>query len=748
MRSAFAAALVFSTISAEAQVLDGLAQTSSKTPTLAYSLRKLKAAYTGPAVRVRNATNTDSVDVYFDSNGLVSLSSPVSESLTSIAIGASTANTLTTWAGSGTAFVQRWFDQSGNDRQAYNSLAVQLVATSNLTTNGTSVSLGTAMAAYSVYDLTTNAATTNTTLKMAAIPGTTITKMALTGAGIPDGTFATNSAATTNTTKAVNVASGVTFRAYATGNTYQPGNMLMDATGKLIGIIKSIESSTSLTLVAAAPENKTYAVSEWGMSTQPTLVKDGVVEFIPGTVIPAMRVYNGTNSNTRLLVTPYTNDGATALNLAGVQNMNLFFLVRPEGSFNATNGGVIFGNRHATNTAVNKMAVSITFTSSFVSAYKLWRSTVNAVTPNFPGGINTAVGRMSVTSDGSASSAIMYTSTSTTAGTATSSILGTPTTSGLDASNIQLLGHSDGKDRMFEGLASELIFYGSTTTTIWDETDAVSLYNNQRSQFIVPVLSAPTATAILATTATLGATTAGVITARGTVFGTAAAPTGNILNEASTTIGAFTQARTGLAANTKHYYRGYASNGAGTGYSADATFVTLPGAPTIAEATNKSTAGFTANWTAPMQGAEAYTYTMEYGTAADLSGAIAVTAIASTETSATVAGLADATKYYYRVKAVNATGSGAWSDILSLTTGNYTGLETAKANVLVAPNPAFDHVNVTLTEAGKIEIFDAIGKMVYCVNGKMGLQTIPVTSLNRGLYIVKTPTVSVKLISK
>lgn len=39
-------------------------------------------------------------------------------------------------------------------------------------------------------------------------------------------------------------------------------------------------------------------------------------------------------------------------------------------------------------------------------------------------------------------------------------------------------------------------------------------------------------------------------------------------------LGAFTQPRTGLPSGTTIYYRGYATNGIGTGYSADSTFVT------------------------------------------------------------------------------------------------------------------------------------------------------------------------------
>jgi hypothetical protein len=40
--------------------------------------------------------------------------------------------------------------------------------------------------------------------------------------------------------------------------------------------------------------------------------------------------------------------------------------------------------------------------------------------------------------------------------------------------------------------------------------------------------------------------------------------------------GIFTQARTGIPSSTLIYYRGFATNNVGTGYSPDGTFFTLP----------------------------------------------------------------------------------------------------------------------------------------------------------------------------
>ncbi|HEY3448493.1 MAG TPA: CxxxxCH/CxxCH domain-containing protein [Myxococcales bacterium] len=117
-----------------------------------------------------------------------------------------------------------------------------------------------------------------------------------------------------------------------------------------------------------------------------------------------------------------------------------------------------------------------------------------------------------------------------------------------------------------------------------------------------PTLTSPTATLVAATTATLGAniTSNGgaAISARGTCWGATAAPSTNCAAEGGTATGVFTQARTGLTSGTLLYYRGYATNSAGTGYSTDGSFYTEPGAQASAvNFTAITSAGMTINWT-------------------------------------------------------------------------------------------------------------------------------------------------------
>lgn len=96
---------------------------------------------------------------------------------------------------------------------------------------------------------------------------------------------------------------------------------------------------------------------------------------------------------------------------------------------------------------------------------------------------------------------------------------------------------------------------------------------------VPPTLTSPTATNIGSYTATLGATITSdggsAITAEGTCWGATVNPTTNCTPTGGTTTGIFTQAVAGITAGASLYYRGYATNAAGTAYSPDGTFTTL-----------------------------------------------------------------------------------------------------------------------------------------------------------------------------
>jgi len=88
----------------------------------AYSLRKLRAAYTGSAIRVRRTDNTE-LDIGFVNNVLDT-------------------TTLLTFCGSGVGNVIKWYDQSGNTKDAANTLTTpQIVTGGNLITKNSKPSL-------------------------------------------------------------------------------------------------------------------------------------------------------------------------------------------------------------------------------------------------------------------------------------------------------------------------------------------------------------------------------------------------------------------------------------------------------------------------------------------------------------------------------------------------------------------------------------------------------------------------------
>ena len=221
---------------------------------------------------------------------------------------------------------------------------------------------------------------------------------------------------------------------------------------------------------------------------------------------------------------------------------------------------------------------------------------------------------------------------------------------------------------------------GQTTTGGWGFlSSSAGVYGLKIQGLVktVPQLSTPTATSITTSSATLGATVTSqgstAITARGTVYGTSASPTGNSLAEGGTSVSTFSHSRTGLTANTLYYYRGYATNSIGTGYSADGTFTTIHNAPTIGSGSNATTTALNANWTAPSGGNATFTYEVQLSTSSsDFSSPVASqSSIASNTTTYQFTGLSPNTTYYFRVRANNSGGSSDWSSVsLAYTTLN------------------------------------------------------------------------------
>lgn len=230
-----------------------------------------------------------------------------------------------------------------------------------------------------------------------------------------------------------------------------------------------------------------------------------------------------------------------------------------------------------------------------------------------------------------------------------------------------------------------------------------------------PTVSSPTATAIGTTAATLGATVTSnggsTLTARGTVWGTTAAPTGNALAEGGTAVGTFTHNRTGLPAGTRIYYRGYATNSSGTAYSPDGSFYTEPATQASAVTFSGVTANsMTVNWTRgsgtgvivlmsqgssvsadPVDGTyTAYTPSTTFGSGTQI-GTGNYVVYKGTGTSVTVTGLTAGATYYAAVYeyagAADTTGADQGTNYKATpATGNQA---TASACIRQAPTVSF-----------------------------------------------------------
>jgi len=196
--------------------------------------------------------------------------------------------------------------------------------------------------------------------------------------------------------------------------------------------------------------------------------------------------------------------------------------------------------------------------------------------------------------------------------------------------------------------------------------------------FTLPT-TAPTVTTTPATSITVNSATAGGnITATGganaTERGVEYSTTDGFANGTGTEVaesgdfgtGTFTRPLTGLSAGTTYYFKAFATNSFGTSYGAQESFLTLPAAPATPSASAVGPVGFTVDWGVV---ASATSYRLDVSTASDFSSFVSgYEDLTVAGTSQAVTGLTPATTYYARVRAVNASGTGASSDTLTQAT--------------------------------------------------------------------------------
>lgn len=187
-----------------------------------------------------------------------------------------------------------------------------------------------------------------------------------------------------------------------------------------------------------------------------------------------------------------------------------------------------------------------------------------------------------------------------------------------------------------------------------------------------PAIDSPSFASVATSSAILGAVVENdggqAVTSEGVAYGLSSNPdiAGTTVTSSSLSP-SFSVNVTGLSSNTVYHFRGYATNPVGTGYTADTTFTTLPGAPTANSAALVSNSGFTANWNAPTGNAAITVYELDVATDSAFTSILpAYNDISVSETSLAVTGLSAGTTYYYRVRAVNSSGTSANSNSISV----------------------------------------------------------------------------------
>lgn len=184
----------------------------------------------------------------------------------------------------------------------------------------------------------------------------------------------------------------------------------------------------------------------------------------------------------------------------------------------------------------------------------------------------------------------------------------------------------------------------------------------------------------------------GTITQKGIFWSTLNGPSypGQANTNEGSGVLSFSSTLSGLVANTVYYAAAYATNSNGlTGVGSVLSFTTLPNAPTLASPSLITASTAMLNWIAPSGGSANYGYEVQVSSVSDFSSAILTFNVAQSAlpaTSLTATGLTEMTTYYMRLRAVNVSGSSAWSGISTA----FTTLAQNKEILFTAANSDVD----------------------------------------------------------
>lgn len=155
-------------------------------------------------------------------------------------------------------------------------------------------------------------------------------------------------------------------------------------------------------------------------------------------------------------------------------------------------------------------------------------------------------------------------------------------------------------------------------------------------------------------------------------------------------VGGLSAVASGLVAGTQYYGKTFAHNQDGFGPGSGVTsFLTLPPAPTGLSAPSVTPTVVNLDWNNTQS---ATSYDIQYATDPGFSGA---TQVSTGVSEASIGSLTPGTPYYFRVRARNASGAGAWSSTLTQTL-----LPATAPGLTVTPRPAGDAIDAQMTPPG------------------------------------------------
>ena len=324
------------------------------------------------------------------------------------------------------------------------------------------------------------------------------------------------------------------------------------------------------------------------------------------------------------------------------------------------------------------------------------------------------------------------------------------------ARNEAVYGVQNNRNPYIDYPALEEFIWGNNTSSNFS-TSVVSVS--------IPTLTTPSSANITSSTATLGGNITslgnGTISESGIYYSTSNGftdGTGTKVTSTANLTGTFTSSVTNLAASTTYYFKAYAINTAGTGYSTQGSFstsaqpvVSIPTLTTPSSANiTSSTATLGGNITSLGNGilTESGVFYSTTSGFSDGSGTkVTSTANSTGAYTTSVSNLAAATNYYFKAYAANSAGVGYSSQgsfVTTLLNGsiNFLGNQVGSGSTL-----AFGTVTGSTTKTLKIKTNALTGDLTVAISGsmyKVSVNTIAKADAEVGftLLITYNPTAS------